>query len=163
MRYVGQGYEIGVPVASGPLGATASADMRIAFEREYRRLYGRLIPGLDVEVLSWTLALTVLDSQPTTAASPRFGAAHPGSAALPGKRRSAGLAAADGTATLFDPETGAAGPVPLYRRTTLEPGLQIAGPALVVEAQTTAVVPRGFTGWIDRQGHLVLERIREGA
>jgi N-methylhydantoinase A len=163
MRYVGQGYEIGVPVPSGALGPTASIEMLAAFEREYRRLYGRLIPGLDVEVLSWTLALTALESQAATAASPTVGVAQPGSAALPGKHRSAGHAAADGTATLFDPETGAAGLAPLYRRAALEPGLQVAGPALVVEPQTTAVVPRGFTGWIDPQGHLVIERIREGA
>ena len=31
--------------------------MREAFDTAYERLYGRLIPGLDVEVLSWTLTL----------------------------------------------------------------------------------------------------------
>ena len=53
MRYLGQGYEIAVDV---PPDATA-ASLRDAFDTAYARLYGRVIPGLDVEVLSWTLTL----------------------------------------------------------------------------------------------------------
>ena len=53
MRYLGQGYEIAVDV---PAEATA-ATMREAFDAAYEQLYGRLIPRLDVEVLSWTLTL----------------------------------------------------------------------------------------------------------
>ena len=53
MRYLGQGYEIAVDV---PNEVTVEG-MRVAFDRAYEQLYGRLIPGLDVEVLSWTLTL----------------------------------------------------------------------------------------------------------
>ena len=53
MRYLGQGYEIAVDVPD----ATTAESMRQAFDTAYERLYGRLIPGLDVEVLSWTLTL----------------------------------------------------------------------------------------------------------
>ena len=53
MRYLGQGYEIAVDV---PEDATAKR-LREAFDGAYEQLYGRLIPGLDVEVLSWTLTL----------------------------------------------------------------------------------------------------------
>ena len=53
MRYLGQGYEIAVDV---PKEVTVEG-MRVAFDRAYEQLYGRLIPGLDVEVLSWTLTL----------------------------------------------------------------------------------------------------------
>ena len=53
MRYLGQGYEIAVGV---PEEVTVEG-MRVAFDRAYEQLYGRLIPGLDVEVLSWTLTL----------------------------------------------------------------------------------------------------------
>ena len=53
MRYLGQGYEIAVDV---PADATTET-MREAFDAAYEQLYGRLIPRLDVEVLSWTLTL----------------------------------------------------------------------------------------------------------
>ncbi len=53
MRYLGQGYEIAVDVPDAP----TAENMRQAFDTAYERLYGRLIPGLDVEVLSWTLTL----------------------------------------------------------------------------------------------------------
>ena len=53
MRYVGQGYEIAVPMPAQP----TQANLREAFDAAYQSLYGRLIPGLDVEVLSWTLTL----------------------------------------------------------------------------------------------------------
>ena len=53
MRYVGQGYEIAVAMPAQP----TQANLREAFDAAYQSLYGRLIPGLDVEVLSWTLTL----------------------------------------------------------------------------------------------------------
>ena len=53
MRYLGQGYEIAVDVPDAP----TAKRMRQAFDSAYEQLYGRLIPGLDVEVLSWTLTL----------------------------------------------------------------------------------------------------------
>ena len=53
MRYIGQGFEIAVEVAE-PCSAEA---LREAFDAAYQALYGRLIPGLEVEVLSWTLTL----------------------------------------------------------------------------------------------------------
>ena len=53
MRYLGQGYEIAVDVPNEVM----VEGMRMAFDSAYEHLYGRLIPGLDVEVLSWTLTL----------------------------------------------------------------------------------------------------------
>ena len=53
MRYVGQGYEIAVDM---PPSADENT-LRTAFDAAYDQLYGRLIPGLDVEILSWTLTL----------------------------------------------------------------------------------------------------------
>ena len=53
MRYLGQGFEIAVEVAE----PCTAAGLREAFDSAYQALYGRLIPGLEVEVLSWTLTL----------------------------------------------------------------------------------------------------------
>ena len=66
MRYVGQGYEIAVPVPEQPERKT----LRTAFDRAYEALYGRLISGLDVEVLSWTLTLTAPSPAPASGRPP---------------------------------------------------------------------------------------------
>jgi N-methylhydantoinase A len=46
----------------------------------------------------------------------------------------------------------------LIRRPDLQPGDRVAGPALVVEDQTTTVVSPRFDVRVDGRGHLVLER-----
>jgi N-methylhydantoinase A len=165
MRYVGQGYEISVPVPAGPLEAAAGDALRGAFEREYQRLYGRLIAGLDIEALSWTLALTAVESASTVTRGSAGSAASARSGAAPAAGNSAvGSSASSlrvGTGRLFDPETGEAGAVPLYLREDLAAGVRLAGPALIAEAQTTAVVPRGYAAGLDERGHLIIERHRE--
>lgn len=142
MRYVGQGYEIAVPVPGGRIASDAGAALREAFDHEYRRLYRRTIPNLDVEVLSWSLALAA--PQPELAAD---------SAA----QRTA-LAEAIRKVTLFDPVSGAMVDGASYRRADLRPGHWLTGPAVVVEDQTTTVVPAGFAAGVTGKGHLVLER-----
>src|SRR5262249_57226393 len=57
MRYRGQGHEIAVAVPPGALTMAARAALAAAFEEAYRAAYGRTIPGLDVEIMNWTLRL----------------------------------------------------------------------------------------------------------
>ncbi len=147
MRYVGQGYEIAVPVPAETLTADHAEALREAFDTEYRRLYGRLIPNLDVEVLSWTLTLVAREPEaPEPVAAPAVRAAEP-------SRRAA----------LFDAAAGAFRDAGVYRRDELAPGMRLRGPALVVEDQTTTVVGAGFELTVDGRGYLVQERIRDPA
>ena len=146
MRYVGQGYEIAVPVPVETLTADHAAVLRDAFDAEYRRLYGRLIPNLDVEVLSWTLTLVAREPaapEPVPAPAPR--------AAEPARR-----------VALFDAATAEFRDAGVYRRDALAPGMRLRGPALVVEDQTTTVVGSGFELSVDGRGYLVQERIGDG-
>ena len=52
----------------------------------------------------------------------------------------------------------ASGPAvtPFYRRENLESGALVEGPALVVQTDTTIVVPPGWGGPVDQYGNLVL-------
>ena len=54
MRYRGQGHEVAVLLPAGPLDPAA---LRAAFDATYARVYGRVIPGLEIEAVTWTLAL----------------------------------------------------------------------------------------------------------
>ena len=127
MRYVGQGFEIAVDVEDG----TADG-LRQAFDAAYEQLYGRLIPGLDVEVLSWTLTLQ---------AGQAGADAH----------HFAPLAMSRGSTVSASGRTRVS-------RDDLSVGDQVAGPLAIVEDQTTTVVPRGFEARVDQRGNVILRR-----
>ena len=59
---------------------------------------------------------------------------------------------------LFDPVLADYVDAAVYRREELAPETAVAGPAVVVEDQTTTVVPEGFRAAVDRRGYLVLVR-----
>lgn len=136
MRYVGQGFEVAVDVPAG--GGDIAKALRDAFEAAYRQLYGQVIPGQPVEVLSWTLSLATAASQPMQAvASPEQGEGE------------------TPRAQMYDGRQWCAAPV--YQRASLLPGSRHPGPALVEEVQTTTVVPDGWEFHADSSGQLVLE------
>ena len=126
MRYVGQGFEIAVPVED-----STAEGLRQAFDGAYEQLYGRLIPGLDVEVLSWTLTLTGRDG-----ATPH---------------RSPPQAVSSGSDI-------AAGNDSRIARRDLGVGDPVVGPVAIVEDQTTTVVPPGFEARVDGYGNVILRR-----
>ena len=142
MRYVGQGHEIVVPVPARALEAGDTAELRRGFEREYRALFQRVIPDGAVEILSWTLTLSTPNALPK---------------ALAGVGRKDG-AAAIGTRPVFDATTEAFAEVAVYRRPDLDLGQTVAGPALIVEDETTTFVSARFDAAIDAAGSIVLER-----
>ena len=59
---------------------------------------------------------------------------------------------------LFDPVLADYVDAAVYRREEMAPETAVAGPAIVVEDQTTTVVPEGFRAAVDRRGYLVLVR-----
>ena len=72
--------------------------------------------------------------------------------------RSSAAAAPNGTRGIFDPLAGREETVPVYLRRDLAGGMQIDGPALVAEPQTTTLVPGGWRACVTAAGHLLLER-----
>jgi N-methylhydantoinase A len=137
MRYRGQGHEIAVPLSGSALDP---AGLRAAFDAAYTRLFGRTIPRLEVEAVTWTLAL----SQPY-ALPPADGAPVAGPAAIPvGTRRS------------VDPANGNEEQAAVYVRIALSPGHWLTGPAVVTEDGTSTIVPAGYTAVVATSGALVI-------
>ncbi len=143
MRYFGQGHEISVALPLRPLTAADAAFLQNTFDEAYTQLYGRTIPDLDVEVLTWTL--TVATKLP--APNPVGETAPAGTAPEPAAQR-----------PLFDPQAMEHVTVPVYRRDDLQPGVKIPGPALIVEDQTTTVVSAAFDAAVNPLGYLLLTR-----
>jgi len=143
MRYIGQGHEISVTLPDGPVDADAAQTMRAAFDKAYSALYGRTIPHLGIEILSWTLTLqTRLDAPEPVAPGARGGVA-----TKPRRTRS-----------IFDPGLGKMVEAGVHLRSDLAPDTVIAGPALIAEAQTTSVVSAAFTARIAASGAIVMQR-----
>jgi N-methylhydantoinase A len=67
-------------------------------------------------------------------------------------------AVSSGKRNVFDPASGKSQAVPTYLRNDLAPGMRLGGPALVVEPQTTTLVPRGWSCAVSAAGDLFLER-----
>ncbi len=142
MRYIGQGHEITVDLPARPLEPDDAAALQAGFDAAYSALYGRIIPGLDVEVLSWTLTVKSVVPEPEPA---------PETAARPAP-------APRGQREVFDSATEKTVEAPVYVRSDLEPGNTVAGPALIVEDQTTTVVSSAFEAGVNSLGYLILQR-----
>lgn len=143
MRYRGQGHEIPVRLPAARLSDALAVQLPALFEEEYRKLYGRVIPGATTEVLTWTL--TVAAPHPSAGRE----TAAPPPAAKPKPVR---------TRPVFDITQARIVDVPAHDRAALLPSDRIRGPALIVEDQTTTVVPLGFTARLDARHYVVLDR-----
>ena len=163
MRYVGQGHEIVVPLPVRELGAEDGDTLAAAFDAEYARLYGRTIPDQEREVLSWTLTVTAMRSSSRAAVGAASFALEPGSGSGSGSEAPAGAppagSAEPGVRRLFDPILAEYVEAAVRRREELDPESSVTGSAVIVEDQTTTVVPEGFRASVNRHGYLVLERM----
>ena len=144
MRYVGQGHEIFVPFPVRALGAEDREVVQQAFDEEYSRLYRRVIPEAEVEVLTWALTVSTAAERPG-----RVGEAALRPAPAPADRL-----------RMPDLESGEAQEVPLFWRPDLEPGMALEGPAVVAEDETSTFVPRRFGARVAANRYLVIEHRR---
>ena len=148
MRYVGQGHEVGVElpvrIHTPRLEPNAPDVLMTAFEDEYRRLYERSIPHLEVEILTWVLLVSTADEVPVPVVESMQAAASPSPS---GQRR------------IVDTVTGEPFTAPVYQRQDLPPGAQINGPAVIVEDDTATVVSSRFRAQVHPLNYLVLEHL----
>jgi N-methylhydantoinase A len=102
-----------------------------------------VIPGVDVEILSWVMLLS----------APR-----PAEAETDLPTPEPHMAQPARTRPVFDPETGEFIEVAIHERGYLRPGALIPGPAVIVEDETSTVVSRLFDGRVNAFGYIELTR-----
>ena len=144
MRYRGQGHELMVAIPAGEMDAGSAAELERLFASDYEQQFGRRIPGLDVEVLSWSLRLAT-DGAPVVPCP-----------APPPDHCANQVAEVD----VIDPGSGKLQKTGLFIRSQLTPGSTMTGPALIVEDETTTLVTSNFTARIDALGSVVMTRRR---
>lgn len=140
MRYVGQGFEIPVPMPSLSPGKADIAAIMESFLAAYRERFGRALDGLPVEALTWRLA----------ASAPGRDIAMEGA-----QKAEAGEAKRGTRRALFEGHGWS--DCAVYDRYRLAPGASFLGPALVEERESTCVIPPGAQVSVDRHLNLVIE------
>lgn len=143
-RYIGQGHEIRVALPDGQLKASDGPKLRQAFEKLYKRLYGLIIPNMEIEAVTWSV--TVSSTPPKVA---RAGKPRPAKAPKPRKQRQ-----------VYDQALGKTVSMPVYWRFDMKPGTRIKGPAIIAENETSTLVGAHFHAQLDSLGYIVLERVK---
>ncbi|HEX2500871.1 MAG TPA: hydantoinase/oxoprolinase family protein, partial [Methylomirabilota bacterium] len=141
MRYVGQGYELSVPIPDGPVDGRTAAALRGAFDRVYAHRYGYSDAKAAVEVV--TVAVTVTGAGPEV----RLPEQPPGLSDAARARKP--------DRAVYFPEARGYVRCAVYDRTRLPVGATIAGPAIVEEPESTTVLPPGTTAEVDPWANLI--------
>jgi N-methylhydantoinase A len=125
MRYKGQGWEIPITLTPEQAHTPDPAVFEARFNADYTRLFGRPVAGMDIEITVWSVNATT-PPQPVARVQQDAGSS---------------VATPDGTRGFLDAAIGASVHGHLYNRSTLHSGATIQGPAIIVEDETTIIVP----------------------
>jgi N-methylhydantoinase A len=144
LRYVGQAFEVRVPVADGDLDDAAAEDVAQAFHAAHRQLYGYDFAEDPRQAVEW-VNLRVSGIGPIR---------RPDLLELPAAEGGADRAVTGSRPVFFDDwvET------PTYDRPRLAPGDVVHGPAVIEEFGSTVPVHPGFRATVDLHGNLLVER-----
>ncbi len=144
MRYIGQGYTVGVPMPDGALADETPETLRARFDAVYRKLYGRTYDDLGLEFVD--LRMTASRPSQTDLADI---AASGSSKAKPVGRRDA-----------YCPIAGGFIPHDVYDRDQLASGISIRCPAIVQEDESTTIIGADGQVSVDDHGSLIIEFVR---
>ncbi len=142
MRYVGQSYELTVPLPNGRLDSVEIEHVLEHFQREHDRAYGFSALKEPAEFVN--LRLTAVGN----IAKPRL-------RELIGNKASTSSAQKT-TRPVFFAESRGYISCPIYNRYLLGSESFIEGPAVVEEMDSTTVIHPGYRAKVDRFGNLIL-------
>ena len=139
VRYLGQSYELTLPVPRTPLNRAALEELKRAFDTAHDAAYGYAEPSEPKELVN--LRVTAIGTVP----KPRL---------VPRDVESTDDAPASERSVYFK-ESGFV-PARIVRRHSLEADAAIVGPAVVESADSTVVIPDGWRASLDRAMNLVI-------
>lgn len=142
MRYVGQGYEVEVAVATEDL-ALAFEELESSFAKAYAGVFGQSFTGKEVEIVTWKMEIR----------GPVPGGDEP-YRLKEGPRSSGDALIGSRMAYFADVNYVEAG---VYDRYRMAAGFSVAGPALVEEAESTCVLAPGDTATVDANLNLIID------
>lgn len=140
MRYVGQGWEVPVTIEVRDYTQADASLFSSLFDECYERLFGRVIDGLDVEIVSWSLRASADAAAPT----PAKPVTKQSTATISGKRK------------VFDVLEERFLDASVVDRSDMKPGDWIAGPAVITERETSTIVTSSREAIMQADGCLLL-------
>ena len=150
MRYVGQGYEVEVPVDRSAIEQGDEASVAESFAATYRRRFGR-VEDMPPEIMTWRVAVS--GPRPPLLETIRADTYREAGSAktAPGRSRP----------VWFGADTGFV-ETPVYDRHKLGPGTVIDGPAVLEEVESTLILPPNFSGEVDDGLNVIVIRKTRG-
>ena len=141
MRYLGQGYEIEVPLGTGALSQRSLEDLVESFHAAHEQLYGYRLPQDDTQVVYIRLAALGKVPKPSFTEE-----------ALSGEDASGALKT---TRPVYI--QGRAVETAIYERSALRPGNRIQGPAIVEQFDSTTLILPGQRCAVDTYHNLIIQ------
>ena len=139
LRYVGQAFQIEVPIDPAWLEETGTEGLRAAFHDRHELLYAHADRAADVELIDLRATITGATPKPELKAVPTGGGP-----ATPAGRRPIHYRKHRYVASV-------------YHRRDLLAGQHVDGPAVIEQEDTTTLVPADFRASVDAFGNLVIE------
>ena len=141
MRYAGQGHEIKVQVDNNLLTQSDISKIKTSFEKKYEKLYSRILPNADIEILTWSLSLSIKNE--------KFNSFQ--------KLNSYKKIKEQSLVDIVDYDSSKKIKVPYFERDSLKPGDIIEGHCIISEEQTTIVVSNKFNTKVLSNNFLQME------
>lgn len=145
LRYVGQGYELKVAIPAGDLTADSLEEVWGLFHAAHKREYGHAFTDNAIEIVN--VRVTGVGAMPKLS---KLQAPEGGSIAEAKARVGQCVFRVDGGLKSFE--------TAYYRRSLLPVGERFAGPAVVLQMDSTTVVPPRWSAVNDAVGNLILNR-----
>jgi len=141
MRYAGQGHEIKVQVDNNLLTQSDISKIKTSFEKKYEKLYSRILPNADIEILTWSLSLSIKNEKTNPFK----------------KLNSYKKIKENSLVDIVDYDSSKKIKVPYFERDSLKPGDFIEGHCIISEEQTTIVVSNKFNTKVLSNNFLQME------
>jgi N-methylhydantoinase A/oxoprolinase/acetone carboxylase beta subunit len=140
LRFIGQGYEVNVPIPNRDFSQMTKEEVRSLFDETYRVLYGRTYPESPLEFVTFNVrvrlperAFRLPEIEKKTISSDK---------AVKGERRA------------YSPVIHNFIPHTVYDRYSLSPGAAFKGPAIIEERESTTIVGEDASVSVDDHGFL---------
>ncbi len=143
-RYVGQGFELRAEIPEGPLTPESATAVVDHFYDAHKQVYGHAFRDQSCEIVTLRVVATVAVEMLTLPKLQMGGRKNPKDAVLHTRR------------TVFD--DGASLDTPRYRRDKLLADDIVEGPALIIQHNSTTLVPLRWTARVTAHGDILISK-----
>jgi len=134
MRYIGQGYEISVPIPNGKINKASLTIIEESFWEIYQKLYGRIVDDAEVEGVNWKVEIS--GPIPTVCSD--------------GIRKEQTQTEIKGVRKVFFPEICEFMETTIYDRYKIMQNMVYKGPAIIEENESTIVLGPDSSFYLER-------------